>query len=556
MAANPHRMQRDFRLPVLLRKYSEKRYLAWAVLAVGMMAGRIALLPLLPPPEPSIQDEFSYLLAGDTFAHGRVANPPLAHPEFFESLQVLMRPTYASKYPPGQGIMLALGQRIFGHPYAGVVLEGGAMVFLFCWMAAAWMPPQWVLIGGGMSTVLFFVRHYWFDSYWGGCLSACGGALVVGGLGYVLRGRLTQARVSLGAGAVLLYFTRPYEGGVLCLVAAVVLAIHLFRSDAEGRKNFLRIAAPMNALVLLAGLGIAGWYNLRVTGHATVLPYQLYTQQVDSTPVFWILSPPPPKQYDYASQRTQHQWEWDIYQSLRELPLYRAFAMQLLFFLVSGVWLQFLALGLFLLAIPLARMQGRKKWLVLMAGAGVAAISIETWSIPHYSAPFTPVLLLLIVASARAVWYRLSAVRWGAPALALLACVILVFLVFDYQRVFMTPRATERSKLVRKLEGMGGSHLVFVQYSDDWLTWLPNGEWVYNGADPEKAPVLFAHLRTNPEDQDLLSEYPGRTAWIVKLGPKETDVSVEPYRVEAASASAAGGTLYQINRGAMSSRQP
>src|SRR5581483_3477862 len=107
----------------LALKLAQRTGLCMLFLAALPIALRLMLLPHCPIPTPSGSDDFSYLLLADTLRHFRLANPPHSMTQFFEQIFVLQQPTYSSMYPLGQGLILAIGWLIFGHPWAGVLLS-------------------------------------------------------------------------------------------------------------------------------------------------------------------------------------------------------------------------------------------------------------------------------------------------------------------------------------------------------------------------------------------------------------------------------------------------
>ena len=71
----------------------------WQWSALGALLLRFAILPLCPIPLPFAPGDFSFLLASDTFASGRLTNPTPAMWMHFESIHITVLPTYMSMLP-------------------------------------------------------------------------------------------------------------------------------------------------------------------------------------------------------------------------------------------------------------------------------------------------------------------------------------------------------------------------------------------------------------------------------------------------------------------------
>src|SRR5205823_13155641 len=212
-----------------------------------------------------------------TFAHGRLSNP--THPMWahFETFYVNQKPTYGSMFYPAQGLFLAAGQVIFGHPFWGVWLSAGLMCAAICWMLQAWLPPSWALLGGLLAVIRLGTFSYWANGYWGGVVPAVAGALVLGSLPRIKRDQRIRDAFLFGLGTALMLGTRPYESLFFLFPVSVALAVWIFRAKPVPPRSFfvlMRVIIPAR-LVVLVSVGALASYFWRVTGRPWTSPYQI-----------------------------------------------------------------------------------------------------------------------------------------------------------------------------------------------------------------------------------------------------------------------------------------
>ena len=208
---------------------------------------------------------------------------------FFETTFVLQQPTYSSIYPVGPALVLAIGQMVFGQPWAGVLLSMGVLCALIYWMLRGWTTPGWALAGGLLAVCEFGPLASWMNLYWGGAVSGIAGCLVFGALPRIRDRLFDRDAIVLGAGLGLQMLSRPFES--LFLDVAVLLFFLPELRRRELRRKLMSSAAL--ALVAFApAVAILLAHNKAVTGSWTTLPYALSRYQY-GVPTTFTFQPNP-----------------------------------------------------------------------------------------------------------------------------------------------------------------------------------------------------------------------------------------------------------------------
>lgn len=474
-------------------------------------------------PEPSSHDEFSYLLAADTFSEGRITNPPHAMWRFFETFHVLQLPTYMSIYPPAQGLVLAFGKVVFGHPIWGVWLSVALMCAGICWMLYAWLPPRWAFVGGLAAVTSISFTSYWARSYWGGAPAALGGALIFGAMRRIIKKVHARDACLLGVGLAILANSRPYEGFIASIPAFfILLKTFVFEQRLSGIRLFKHLVLPL-LLILIPTFAAMLIYNAKVTGNPFRSPVFLAAEKATAIPFFlWQ----PLKQVVPSLHAPINRFEKFFNQQIyfqKRTPLGFLYAnfFSLLMVIILSYWVMPLLIPLVLFFNSLRRDRWvRFSGLTILLVLGSVSLLSFNWS-AHYVAPVACLAFFLIACGLRMLFLNPRVSFMGRRVIPVLF-IASIFLQCGYALSIVlqrdAPWSLKRHEIIEVLNKVGGSHLIIVRYEPGHNF---HQEWVYNEADIDRAKIVWARDLGHSESMKLVEYFKDRRIWLLDADGKD-----------------------------------
>ena len=506
--------------------FEGRKMLVFFIAALAFAGSEYCAFVRQEMPTPWVHDEFSQLLAADTFAHGRITNPP--HPlwKHFDTFQVLQSPSYMTKYFPAQGLILALGKKLFGHPAFGVWLSMAMMCGAICWMLQAWLPQRWVFLGC-MLVILhpaLGINSSFSQSYFGGAIAAFGSALFLGGLARLIRKPKVLYSLLTGFGLAVLANSRPFEGTVLAAASGIMIAYLAWKGKIRvpAKRGLLRAAVVPFSVVLVLNAGWMMYYNKCVTGHWLVSPYQEYESTHSRVPVFIFQKLRPPVNFDLEVMRS--------FEKEHNISQYEKYSFHDFDSAVSSVtgrlkdfadvffptWFFKILLVFSLAAVFSGDPRLKAVFVLLLAFSAIQTLCI--WVYSQYLAPVLPLYAFLFAWGLREVFsIRINGKNKGRfLAYLLLVGVIISFFSIFQSRLDWNSRHyfwfQKRARIQAALERTGKRHLVIVRYGG-----IQFDEWVFNDADIDNSPVVWARSLDPESDAKLQKYFKDRTQWILEV---------------------------------------
>jgi hypothetical protein len=239
------------------------------------------------------------------------------------------------------------------------------------------------------------------------------------------------------------------------------------------------------------------------------MPYSVYQKMYGASPVFWMMPARAAPVYRHeVIRKFFEEWDKPFYDQARAFPprVVLVFCLGTLPFFLTPVSAAAVFAAIFL------RRSRKVRVVLAITGVSIAGVLLERFSLAHYFAPATALVLVLVLLGVQYLGARL-----GRRAVAIFAILFFAGAGFDVARGARESQhqefAVHRRDTIRRLESEGGRHLVVVRYGPNHDV---HEEWVYNHADIDGSIVIWARDMGDARNREVLDYYRDRRVWLLE----------------------------------------